>query len=301
MVNTLSDIGRQWDKQIVPVLQQMSVGRRLIPVNRELSYKGIGNTSVKNYGYKSTASAITDYNIRNDIADHVDVGDSTILIPIQQDMEIVKRRTFESMKYDGITVDADRAKDMAQKLSLELDEVIIQGWKPDGTNYETKGFYQIAGNSHAGFDFGTYGNAIKTVAKGLELLQEDNIYSGAGYNLVIAPAQYFELISSQSSTGIRELPQVLEILNTGASGQPGQVVMSPKLSSATGFMAPTATEANSIYFDLIEAQVPKNSLRYDQGNEDSGDIILQQIGAAVPRFKHISSGTDPSVCKFTAV
>ena len=189
MANSLAEIGRQWDKNIVPVLQQMSVGRKLIPVNRELSGKGIGNTSVKNYGYKSTAEAITDYNIRNDIADHVDIGDSTILIPIQQDMEIIKRRTFESMKQDGITIEADRAADMAVKLTKELDSIIIQGWKPDGTNYETKGFYQIAGNSNAGTDFGTYGGAIATVAKGLELLQEDGVYSAAGYNLVVAPTQ----------------------------------------------------------------------------------------------------------------
>ena len=101
MSNDLAEIGRQWDRKIVPVLQQQSMGRKLVPKNMELSGKGIGNTSVQNYGYKDTASAITDFNIRHDIADTIDVGGQKILIPIQQDMITIPRRTFEEMKLGG--------------------------------------------------------------------------------------------------------------------------------------------------------------------------------------------------------
>jgi uncharacterized linocin/CFP29 family protein len=302
MSNELAEIGRQWDRKIVEVLQSQSLGRKLIPKNNELSGKGIGNTSVKSYGYASMADAITDYNIRQDIADGINISGSTILIPIQQDMVEIKRRNFEAMKFDGVSIDSDMAKGMAVKVTKELDKTIIDGWKPDGTNYEVKGFYQVAGNSSAGSDFGTYGNAIKSVGAGLEALNNDGVYSDAGYNLVVAATQYFQLLTSQSSTGIMELPQVLEMLNIGTAGQPGQVMMSPDLTAANGFMAPTATAGNAIYFDLIEAQQPKNLLKYKNGDSEEGDIIITQRGAAVPRFKHLdSNGVDPAVHKFTAI
>ena len=301
MANTIAEIGRQWDKDILPVLMANSVGRMLIPKNMKLSGKGIGNTSVQSYGYKGTAAAITDYNLRGDIADTFDVGESSIKIPIQQDMITIPRRSFEAMAQAGYAVDSDMALDMAKKVTIELDSTIIQGWKPDGTNYEIKGFYQIAGNSHAGYDLGTYGNLIKTIALGIQYLKEDKIYSPA-YNFVMSPTQYYQAVVSESTAGLEEYAKALKLLNLGAGGaQPGQILMSEDLAAGTGFMAPIATEANRQYFDLIEAQQPKFTSYFKDGNTETGDINLQLIGAAVPRFKHISSGVDPCVMKFTAI
>lgn len=302
MTNELAEIGRQWDRKIVQVLQTRSIGRQLVPKNMELSGKGIGNTSVKSYGYKSTADAITDMNIRQDLADSIDVEGKTVLIPIQQDMIEIPRRTFESMKFDGINVDSDVAMQMAVKVGKEFDKTIIDGWAPDGTNYLVKGFYQIAGNSGAGSDFGTYGNAVKSVSAAIEALNTDGVYSDAGYNLVVNPTQYFQLISSQSSTGLREFPQVIEILNQDATGQPGRVFSTTDVAAAKGLLMPTATPGNSIYFDYIEAQQPTNLLKYKDGDTQEGDIIITQRGAATIRFKHVdSSGVDNSVYKFTAI
>jgi len=303
MSNDLAEIGRQWDRKIVPVLQQQSMGRKLVPKNMELSGKGIGNTSVQNYGYKDTASAITDFNIRHDIADTIDVGGQKILIPIQQDMITIPRRTFEEMKLGGYAVDSDMAMQMAAKLSSELDTTLIDGWKPDGTNYKVKGFYQAAGNSTAGSDFGTYGNAIKSVAAAIELFDTDKIRSDAGFNLVLAGTQYYQLLSSESSSGIAELPKVIDMLNLNTGGRAGTVMMSPDLAAGTGFMSPTATPGNIIYFDLIEALQPTNYLTYTNADPTNGDIILRQQGAATIRFKHMDSSslTDPAVCKFTAI
>ncbi len=302
MTNELAEIGKQWDRKLGQVWVTQSIGRTLIPKNMELSGKGIGNTSVKSQAYTAMADAITDFNILQDIADTVEIEGETILIPIQQDMVEIKRRNFESMKFDGITVDSDVAKVMAVKVAKELDTTIIQGWKPDGTNYKVKGFYQIAGNSSAGSDFGTYGGALDSVAAALEALNTDGVYSDAGYNLTVAPTQYFQLIKSRSANGDMELPQVLEMLNIGVNGQPGQIKVSPDLAAATGLVTPTSTAGNSIYFDLIEAQQPKNLLKYKNGDTEEGDIIITQRGAAVPRFKGLNdSGLCPAVHKFTAI
>lgn len=302
MTNDLADFGRQFDRKCAPVWQSKSIGRILIPKNMELSGKGIGNTSVKGYAYTSNADAITDYDIRQDIEDSVNTTPQTILIPIQQDIVEIKRRDFEAMKFDGINVDSDVAQVMAVKVTKELDSTIVQGWKPDGTNYKVKGFYQIAGNSSAGSDFGSYGGALDSVAAALEALNDDAVYSDAGYNLVVAPTQYYQLLKSKSTNGDLELPRVVEMLNIGASGTPGQVMVSKDLSAATGFVSPTATPGNSIYFDLIEAQQPTNLLKYKNGDDREGDIIITQRGAAVPRFKGLNgSGLCPAVHKFTAI
>lgn len=302
MSSDLAEYGRQFDRKVAPVWQGQSLGRKLVPKNMELSGKGIGNTSVKGYAYTSMADAITDYDILQDIEEGINTTPQTILIPIQQDVVEIKRRDFEAMKFDGISVDSDVAQVMAVKVTKELDSTIIQGWKPDGTNYKVKGFYQIAGNSSAGSDFGTYGNAIKSVGAALEALNDDSVYSDAGYNMVIAPTQYYQLLTSQSTTGVMELPQVLEMLNIGTAGQPGQVMVSKDLSAATGFVSPTATPANMIYFDLIEAAQPTNLLKYKNGDTAEGDIIITQRGAAVPRFKGLDgNGLCPAVHKFTAI
>lgn len=302
MASDLAEFGRQFDREVAPVWQNKSLGRILVPKNTQLSGKGIGNTSVKSYAYTSTADAITDYNILQDIEEGINTTPQTILIPIQQDVVEIKRRDWEAMKFDGINVDSDVAKVMAVKVTKELDTTIIQGWKPDGTNYKVKGFYQIAGNSSAGSDFGTYGGAMDSVAAALEALNDDAVYSDAGYNLVVAPTQYYQLLKSRSSTGDREMPQVLEMLNADATGQPGKILMTKDLSAATGFVAPTATPSNSIYFDLIEAAQPKNIVKYKNGDAEEGDIIITQRGAAVPRFKGLdSSGLCPAVHKFTAI
>jgi len=187
MSNDLADFGKQFDRKVAPIWMGQSLGRKLIPKNMELSGKGIGNTSIKGYAYTSMADAITDYDILQDIEEGVNTTPQTILIPIQQDVVEIKRRDFEAMKFDGISVDSDVAQVMAVKVTKELDTTIVQGWKPDGTNYKVKGFYQIAGNSSAGSDFGSYGGALDSVAAALEALNDDSVYSDAGYNLVVAP------------------------------------------------------------------------------------------------------------------
>ena len=300
--NALATLGRVFDRAITPVLMNQSVGRQLLPKNMAISGGGIGNTSVLAFGYVGTADAVTEYNILENFADTIDLTESTIKIPIQQDMVRIPRRTFETMKSQGLTPDADYAIQMAKKVSAALDKTVIQGWKSGNTSYEVNGFFKVAGLSHSGFDFGTYGGALKTVGEGVRQLMENKIFS-QGYNLVLHPEQYNKLLMSESAYGMEELPKVLRMMNQMAGGgEPGQIYVSDYLEPGTGFMAPVATPANQIYFDLIEAQQPKHYLSFVNGDTDLGDILMRQIGAAVPRFKYLDSeGLSPTVCKFTAL
>ena len=297
MANTLNDLGKVWDKAIVPVLQEQSVGRKLVPLNTTVSGMGIGMTSVATITYTATAGAVINYNIQNNIEETVDTTSEVLKIPVQQDDRTIDRRAWESYKLNGTPIDNDMAFDMAANVAAAEDEMIINGWKPDGTNYETVGMYQVANNTFGGADFGTYGNAIAAVAGAIGMLRADKIYS-QGWNLTLNYVQYAQLVGSQSAMGTPEYEQVVKMLNMNGTG--GQIFESGQIDATYGMVSPVASPANIRFFDLVEAQRPKYELWFEDPKE-SGPIKSRLLGAVVPRFKHISGGKDDCICTLSGI
>lgn len=218
----------------------------------------------------------------------------------------IPRRTFEEWKlqdptdYYVIQRIKDCARQMAKQVTAEIDKTIIQGWTSENGN-EVKGFFKIAGLSHPGHDFGTYGGAQDTVAEGIKQLMCNHIHS-RWYNLVINPEQYNELFLSEKGPKTNEFAKVIHILNQAETGGPGKVYATEHLDPGTGFISPVANSANMVYYDLIEAQQPKHYLMYANGDKDLGDIILSLKGAVTPRFGCLNpDGLSPAVCKFTDI
>lgn len=302
MVNALTNLGKAWDKDIVPVLHAQTLARKLIP-RSVLSGKGLGMTSVETRAYTATAGAVINYEIIQDNEEKVDITAKNLKIPVQQDDRTISRRAWESYILHGTPLDNDMALDMVANIAAQEDALVINGWKPDGTNYELKGMFQVANNTVAGSDFGTYGNAITAVATALADLRTDKIYS-TGYNLILTPAQYAELEASESTTGKAEYDRVLAMLNRNAPGNPGVIYESTSLSDASansGIVSPAATPANRRFFDLVIAVEPFHDL-WISGSQKTGDIHVRQLGALVPRFKHLnSSNKDNCICTLTGI
>ena len=297
MANTLNTLGKVWDKAIVPVLQEQSVGRRLIPLNTTVSGMGIGMTSVASISYTATAGAVINYNIQNNIEETVDTTTEVLKIPVQQDDRTIDRRAWESYKLNGTPIDNDMAFDMAANVAAAEDAMIINGWIPDGANYETLGMFQVAGNTFAGSSFATYGNAIAAVAGAIGELRATKIYS-QGWNMTLNYTQYAELVGSQSPMGISEYEQVVKMLNMNGAG--GQIFESSNIVAGNGMISPVASSANIRFFDLVEAQRPKYELWFEDP-KDSGPIKSRLLGAVVPRFKHLSSSQDDCICTLTGI
>ena len=299
MANTLNELGKVWDKAIKPVLREQSVGRKLIPLNPAVSGKGIGMTSIASITYTATAGAVINYNIQNNIEETVDMTTSVLKIPVQQDDRTIDRRAWESFKLNGTPIDNDMAFDMAANVATAEDEMIINGWKPDDSNYKSLGMYQVADNTTTGSSFATYGNAKRTVSTAIGLLREDKIYS-QGWNLTLNFAQYAELVGSESPMGISEYEQVVKLLNLNGAG--GQIFESSNITDGTGMVSPVASSANIRFFDLVEAQRPKYELWFEDP-KDSGPIKSRLLGAVVPRFKHQDASTDldPCICTLTGI
>lgn len=303
-MNALKTLGTTFDTAIVPTLRANSIGKTLMPVNPDYSNKGLGFLQIENFKYVARGDARINYDIQQDMGDGVDIESQVVKIPVQQDDAVIKRRDWDAYNLKGVSIETDLATDMAANIANKQTSLIVNGWSQNGTTYEIKGLYPVAGNTVAGSDSGTFGGILKSVAGAISKLKEDKIYS-AGYNAVLSSFTCSELDGSISN-GVAESELILKILNRSAGGgQPGQIIESPDLVGGTGFVSPVATPENKRFFDLAETVIPKNQLWFDQGNVESGDICVRQVGAIVPRFKHLKyvggSWVDDCVCTITAM
>jgi len=299
----LTRLKNEFDPTITPVLTAQSVGRMLMPINEKLSNQGLGVLTIDVLRYVARSGAITNYDIQKNIEDTIDLAQDQIRIPVQQDAVRIKHRDWLAYQKKKITIEADISTDMTKNIAKEQDKVIVDGWKPQGTNYLIKGMYQVAGNSVTGADSGTYGNVKTAVVSSISKLKLSGVYS-RGYNLSMASFNYGELMDSENSTGKEESPAILKILNAAAPNgtMPGQIVEVPDLAAGTAMVSPVAAQENLMYFDIIETQVPENDV-YFETNSSKSDIMMEQVGALVPRFKHLdtSTMTDPCVCKIISL
>lgn len=300
--NALAILGRQFDTAIIPTLRANNIGKMLMPINPALSGQGLGVLSVETFNYVARAEAVTDYDIQQNIGDPVDIQGKIIKIPVQQDDAIIKRRNWDAYINKGVPIQNDLAQDMAVNIALQQTKVIVDGWAPNGTDFMIKGLFKVAKNTHSGADSGTFGNMLKNVTQSIGVLKGEKVYS-LGYNFTIPSFNMAELEAS-IQYGVKETTLILEALNRGLppGQQPGQIYESPDLTAGTGFVSPVATPENMRFFDIVETQIPVNQLWYQDGNEESGDVNVRQIGALVPRFKHLtSSATDPCVCAISGM
>ena len=282
MVNTLEDLAKVFDSKIEMPLQQRLIGRKLIGRNDELSGKGVGNQSIDMFKFSDISAAIIDYTIPEPSYEGVDATSDTVQMAYLSKDYLIPRTLFESFKLKNISIDADVAIQAAYKVAYAEDELFLQGWAPDGTNYKIPGLYQSANQTETtSKDFGTYGYATDKVGLGITKLEDKSVYGP--YNLVLNPAQKNELLSSESTTGNREWPTILEMINENQAGNVGQIFSSSIITAGTGMLLPVQ---NPVYFDFVEAQGPVNDIGNDSKSPKFSPIYGNVLEALVPRIKY---------------
>lgn len=290
MVNALENIAKYFDTELIKPLQQRFVGRKLIPKNTELSGKGIGMESVDVWTLASMESATISLGLPEAYGDTADVTSDTLKLPIISEPFVLPRRMYESYKMKGIGIEAAMAIEAAYQVQLKEEALLLDGWKPDGTNYMIKGLYQSANNSEAtSDDFGTYGNAVEKVALAIAELETDSIYGP--FNMVLNPTQENELYGSFSTTGASEYDQIMKMLNKNGSG--AEIFSSPTQTVATGMILPVA---NKTYSDLVIPQDYKNLINEDSKLGELSPLFGMVYEAMAPRVKQINS-----ICKLTNI
>jgi len=254
----LQTAARYFDKELVEPLRQQLIGRKLVSVNPHIKGAGIHSAEIMkliemgggHITYELPTSEIT--------RDMVRVDASVVKIPVLFKGYEVPRDSWDAMKNRGVALDTAAMTSAAQMVGVDEDMLVIDGWKPDGTNYTIKGLYQSANNDFSTTkDFGTYGNATEAVAGAMALLEADYVYPP--FNLVLNAVQMYELRASRAANGVRELPEILELLNDGSG--PGRIYSTPAIAAGTGLVVPVDTAR--AYNELIVPQDMRNVLGED--------------------------------------
>ena len=297
MVNDITYISRTFDKMVAQQLKGPTVGMTMLPLNTD--YSGMGKTSIMGFLYKNRAGSKIGMNLDHNMADTVDIGGDTLKVPVVMDAVKIPRRTYQAYVDNGIPLSTDLAFDMLRNNNIKIDDFILNGWAFDATTYEVKGLNQIAGTSTTGSVTSTYGGGLYSIITAISDLESAGVVAPS-YDVIMYADNYNELKASINSTsGRREITDVYEELGPG-----GRVLKAPTsagYTANTAIVKPAAVETSRQFFELYETVAPMHHAWYVDGNEQTGDIMVEQVWMGVPRFKHVSGGTDVSVAKITGL
>ena len=235
---------RQIKDAIVFTARKQAVARKIINT-RNIS----GGIGVQQWTY-DTANEVSDalltYQFTDTAEDWIELARMDVPIPLLHKEYSISRRDLAAAARGGFGISTATVSSAAYKVMNLENQLILNGFAADGTNYDIKGLYQSAGNSYiTQKDFGTSGNPLAAVAGAIDLMQADNITGP--YNLVLNPTQYMELATSVlgSGAGEREMAMVKEILEGGS-------IYSTSFQAAeTGMLL---ADASAGFFEMIVAQ-----------------------------------------------
>lgn len=288
MASSLQTYSKKVDNTLVDPLRRTLVGRRLVPV---LSPAGFGISSIEWSKITEMGDGMVSYAF-TDTKDSIGATPTTSKIPVYWKDYTVDRRAYEGFAVSGINMDTSAAQSAAYVAAKAEDAAIIKGVANDGSNYDIDGLYEGAGNDYSvSSNFGTPGVATTAVAGAYALLADDSVPVGdqTPYNLLLNNTSYMDLMGVRSTNGVREMPEIKEMLNGGS------VIGSSVLASTEGILMPTA-ETLSPYVDFFLSVDWKTEHGMDSEHPDTGDLSGRVYSAGILRIKH-----DVAICKLSAL
>jgi uncharacterized linocin/CFP29 family protein len=289
MVTALQQAATFFDREII---NPLTMARMLISVKPTVKGEGIKSADILKVVEMGEAQMA--YKLPKEMSrDMVRIDKSTVNIPVLYKGYEVDRDAFEAWKTSGVGLDSAAAVSAAHVVAVQEDTAIIDGWKPDGTNYVMNGLYQSAGTSYTtSKDFGTYGNAKAAVAGSLATLESAFVYPP--FNLVLNPVQHGELIMSESTTGHEEYPKIVKVLNGNVENGPARIFSSPTITAGTGLITPI--DPARVYMELLNPQAMRNVLGEDSKMPGISDITGTTFEALYVNVKQANA-----ICKLTQI
>ena len=215
--------------------RQSSIGRKIVPY--KFGPLGYGKRVVRHYTLTEDSAAdvsVTEVHPTEDIIDLTQ--QNAALLEIAK-AYLISRLDLEASKTDGVPLDTSTVASATYKIAIKENAIILDGWKPDGTNYDVNGLYQAANNDYSTTaDFATSGKPIAAVLGAIDLLLADSI--NPPFHMVLNQTQWTEAQDVLSSTGISEMDVVRRFLGGSASQTPGLGPdwWSPDMTAATGML-----------------------------------------------------------------
>jgi hypothetical protein len=284
-------VGKWLDGQVVPPLRLQIVGR---PLFEKVTFVPQNKYNIDYFKFTDLGSAQTAFALPESariVRDDVNFSNTNMKIGVIFKGYKIGREEWESFQAAAsmangspIYVDTTAAFSAAQKVGEAEDSMIFAGIKNDGTNADIDGFLSVTGSTASGSSFGTYKGAITTVSNMMSALHTAKVY-GMNYNLTLNPAEFDKLQGSVSTTGVSEIPKVLDMLNPikdPAAGV-GQVRMSTYVTAGTALFTPVDKAGRTM--DLIIAQDVKNQLTIDPIQAELSPIFGLTYERLIPRIK----------------
>lgn len=292
--NVYKQMGRKVMAQIEEPLREAMIARRVMMFDTRFPGLGVSNVQTPYYAdmkeaeimYRLPDGTVTRDRVEPAIAE-------TRIVSIVEGFQ-VPRDEYEAFRDKGIMMDTANAMSAAEKVIQRENELLLTGWKRDGTAYEISGLAEAEGTNALGsYDFGTYGNALKKVAEGKAALQAAGVTTTA-FNLLLNPTQYGQLDASVSTGGTEEYSQVLRQLNPNG-GTIGQILQNSDISENHGLLLPY--DPMGKYFRAI---IPYD-LRIGFGTDSTLDPEISPIyGTALERIGlRVSQST--AICKLSNI
>ena len=281
------------DEAMVEPLRRKLVGRKLIAEN--ISKRGTGKYAID----IDTITEISPAHITYDLAD---IGKSSDMIeattarkqiPIPYKSFTVPAQTYQAYKSEGKAIDAAAAVSAAYVVGQKEDTMIINGWAPDGTNYEIEGLYEAAGTSATGVSFATAGNCIKSVQTGISALEDLGV-SGP-YHLLLHKDQAKELRGNVITGVGREIKQVSEMMNNDDPDMhEGKIWQCHDMTTAYAILIPV--DPARVYFELVNPVLIHTELGVDSKKPKSSAIYGHVWEVMVPVIKQTTA-----ICKIDSI
>lgn len=280
------------DGEIILPLRQKLMGRQLIAIKPLM--KGAGLKSAEVMKVIEMGAAQMAYKLPKEMSrDMIRIDKSTVDVPVLYKGYEMDRDAIAAYATKGVGLDSAAAVSAAQVIGVMEDAAIIDGWKPQGSEYLMKGLYQAAGTPNAtNYDFGVYGNA-KTAVSAL-MAQLEVLFVYPPFNLVLHPTEHGQLLMSESSTGNEEYERVLRMINGNQPGGPGRIFSSGTLTAGTGMLTPV--DPGRVYMELIMPVPLRNVLGEDSKMPGISDITGTAFEALYVNVKQTTA-----IGKFTDI
>jgi len=284
MTDTALQVAARYiDSELIQPLRQQLIGRKLVSRNPSVKGPGVYNVDVHTITEMNAAEITFKLPGEEANRDMIRVARANKNIPVLHKEFMIPRQDFDAYKNKGIALDTAAAQSAAQVVGVAEDELIINGWKPDGTTYLISGLYQGAGNDYSTQkDFGTPGNPTDAVAGAMALIEADYGLAEA-YNLVLNPTQANELRASRNANGVLELPEVVDLLNLGNKNGPGRIFSTPAITAGKGLLAPV--DPSRRFIELYIPQDMKTILGVDSKLEETSPIYGSVYELVYPHIK----------------
>jgi len=296
----LTRAATQVSQEIIPVLRNTLVGRRLAAINPYI--KGDGKTATEYTSISDISDGFVQWNLPtgNEFGDSITSNLKIINIPVLYKKFDVRKSDVLAWENRDVGTNPENnlnllsATAASRKVAEQEETLIFDGWKPDGSTYAIKGFTQAAANVITGGAITTVGTMFGYVADAISALEADNVFGDNGaYNLAITPAIKAALLSKRYQNGDRELAEIKSLLNGG------EIYTSPVLATGTALVTPMDNSRQHFEFlNPVDYRVEFAEPKFATLSNIEG--IAYELFTPVYMREH-ANGTTDAIAKITGI